>query len=224
MVIRARSLVSLIAMVLCLGACTTGSSAIVDAFRLVRSKGATTESANLRSDVRYLRLTTGGRVVLLVLGYIEPSSEGETEIWYSGTGEVLKLRRGRIVGTTGLATDWRSVRLPSLPSWVSVSTMPQEYRREHDEMPGYRYNIAETIALRATSAPEHTAVIGVAPSDLRWFEERVVAGPQAALALPPAQFAVDVRTDRETTVYAQQCLAADLCLTWQRWPPEKGST
>ena len=49
-------------------------------------------------------------VAFLVLGYVDTSSDGPVEVWYSGSGEVVRMRHGRVVGTTGLSTDWRAVR------------------------------------------------------------------------------------------------------------------
>jgi len=219
----AATAISAVVILLGISGCTTGSSAIGESFRLLRSDDSRVDSAPLRPDIQYLRLTTKGRVVLLALGYVEPGPDGDTEVWYSGTGEVLKIRHGRIVGTTGLATDWRAVRLSDAPQWSEVPAAGRQYRRERDVMPGYRYNMTEAIALRPIQAPDRVALLGVAPKDLRWFEERVVAGPKDALGLPPARFAVSLAGKVETTVYAEQCLAADLCLSWQRWPPGTGS-
>jgi hypothetical protein len=220
MMVRARLLLLLLLMLVSLGACTTGSSAIEDTIRFIRSPNKDVASATLRTDIRYLRLTTDGRVLLLALGYLEPGSEGDTEVWYSGTGEVLRLRRGRIIGATGLATDWRAVRLPPLPRWTDVATTPITFKRERDQMPGYRYNITDTIALRAIAAPTRSALLGIDAASLRWFEERIIAGPKEDIGLPPARYGVAVHGKQETVVYAEQCLVPDLCLTWQHWPPK----
>jgi len=203
-----------------LAACTPGSSAIVDSFRLLRRGDAPADAAPLRPDLRYLRVTTQGRVALLVLGYVEPGAQGETEVWYSGTGEVLRLRQGRIIGTTGLATDWRQVRLPALPAWGEIAGDGLQYRRERDVMPGYLYNLGDTLALRPIAAPAKSALKNVAADKLRWFEEFVVSGSEELRQLPPARYAIAIAQGRETPTYGEQCLAADLCLTWQRWPAQ----
>jgi hypothetical protein len=74
-------------------------------------------------------------------------------------------------------------------------------------------------------APSRSALRGVDPARLTWFEERIQPADRAGLlrresgadALPPAKYAVEIAGDKETVVYSEQCLAKDFCFTWQRW-------
>jgi hypothetical protein len=103
-------------------------------------------------------------------------------------------------------------------------------------MPGYRFGLRDALALRVISPPKTNAAQGLDSQRLIWFEEQVepahLAAPSAVpgglaadLALPPARYALDIRDGREIVVYGEQCLAPDLCFTWQRWPGElQGST
>jgi len=101
-------------------------------------------------------------------------------------------------------------------------------------MPGYRFGVKDVLSLRVVAAPMRSELRGLDPQRLTWFEERVESGsiaglaaifgnePSADLPLLPARYAVDLRAGAETVVYAEQCLAPDLCFTWQRWPVRAG--
>ncbi|WP_220636205.1 YjbF family lipoprotein [Georgfuchsia toluolica] len=207
---------------LLLAACTSGTSAIVRTLELASNSGVQETAAPTTPGISYIRVLSEGHTAYLALGYVEPEPEGNTEIWYSAKGEVLRLRNGRIVGTTGLATDWREVRLPKLPPWSHIGNSPLQYQRSRDEMPDYRFDIAETVSVRAVMPPKTSQLKDRDPAGLRWFEETVTAGPQISKELPPSLYAVELAKDKELVVYGETCLTATLCLAWQRLP--KGST
>lgn len=204
-----------------LSSCASGSTAISQTVKMLASRGHEADSVTLSPGMRYLRVNTEGRVVIMALGYVESHPRGDIEVWYSAKGEVIRLQGGRIVGTTGLATDWREVRNVALPSWGEAQEKPVEFRRERDEMPGYRFHIQETLSLHAAAPPSTTNLSGVDANKLRWFEERVVSGDGSVL--PPARYAVGMTNGTTDVVYAEQCLAANLCLAWQRWSAEMGT-
>jgi hypothetical protein len=197
----------------CLGACTTGTSAVVETVKLIGRRDTQAAQPPSAPGLRYLRVDTHDGTVFMVLGYVEHAADGDTNVWYSNKGEVVKLRRGRIVATAGLATDWRDVRFSSLPDWHQAAGQTLRYRRSRDEMPGYRFGIDETLILHAIEAPQDVAFAAPAGAALRWFEERVDG--LLPDALPPSLYAVDLNTGR--TLYGRQCLAANLCLAWQAW-------
>ncbi len=178
------------------------------------------DALKLNPDLRYLRVTVRGRVVLMVLGYVEPHAEGEIQTWYSSEGELMRLQNGRLVATAGLETDWRAVRNSSLPAWKEVSRQnaagaATDYRRERDEMPGYRFGIVESVSLYAVAVPPNSKLVGVRAGDFRWFEEAVRG---QADGLPSARYALRVIDGEPRVIYGEQCLSLDLCLAWQTWP------
>lgn len=176
------------------------------------------DSLTLRPELRYLRVTTQGRSVLMVLGYLEPTPAGPVEVWYSNGGEVLKLRAGRLVGTVGLEVDWRAVRYSGLPSWAEMLTRPvAEFGRERDEMPGYRYGIAETVVIRQVRPPDDAHLSGFTASRLLWLEE-TVAGP--GRPLPSARYGLRSKDGVVEVVYGEQCFTPDRCMAWQAWPAQ----
>jgi hypothetical protein len=86
-------------------------------------------------------------------------------------------------------------------------------------MPGYRSGVQDWLTLSVVPAPADTALRGLDAKALTWFEERMQPAVRAfpSLALPAARYAVDFSRTHEMVVYSEQCLARDLCFTWQRW-------
>jgi hypothetical protein len=231
--IRARA--ALLLLVATLSACSASSTAILQTLPYAYGRNPGVDNATLNPNFRYLRVTIKGRVALLALGYEDADPRGPVESWYSAEREVLRLQNGRLVGAVGLTTEWREVLLPGLPAWsaVALSNSPYRWTRTRDVMPGYRYGVKDALSLRVVKGAKRGELQGLDPQRLTWFEERVEPGAVAGLlgngiaaddVLPPARYAVDVRGGRETVVYGEQCLAADLCFTWQRWPAQLQSS
>lgn len=198
-----------------LGACghTPVTRTLFDAIPGLRQKA---DDIPLNPNLRYLRVTVRGRVVLMVLGYVDPAPEGAIETWYSAEGEVIRLQSGRIVSTAGLETDWRAVRTISLPPWQDLLVKPTaEYRRERDEMPGYRFGIVESITIYPVRTPFNARLAGLPAQALRWYEEAVA---NARDGLPSARYGLRVKDGVPSVVYGEQCLSPSLCIAWQSWP------
>ena len=179
----------------------------------------------LNPNFRYLRATSDGRVILLVLGYVDSHPHGPIQVWYSAQREVLRIQNGRIVGAVGLNAEWRDVVLPELPSWSRLAQVEGVFRwvRVRDFMPGYRFGVRDTLALRVVNAPPRSALQDMDPLSLTWFEEALEFDTQDGSTEPetklvPARYAVTLRGGTETVVYGEQCLSSALCITWQTWP------
>lgn len=176
---------------------------------------------------RYLRIDVAGRAAaLLVLGYVDAHPQGDIEVWYSAKREVIKLQNGRIVGTTGLETDWRTVRFPSAPPvWTEVSSQGDVYQRLRDAMPGHRYAISDRVELKPwVGVPPITlpvSLTGKQASAYEWFREATPSN--TAQPLPPAWFAWGMHLGQPTVVYSEQCLSATFCLKLQRWPVQESA-
>ena len=185
------------------------------------------QQVNFDPKFQYLRISRGRQVGWMWLGSQEVGPHGPVEVFYSSGGEVLRLDNGRIVGASGLLTEWRNVSL-SQRSWSAVakSTQAVSLTRLRDVMPGYRAGVRDDLAVRVTPAPGTSGLQVIDPTSLTWFEERMRESRgfiaraflrEAEEALPPARYAVDFTGGRETVVYSEQCLAPDLCFSWQRW-------
>jgi len=197
--------------------CSTGSEAVLDTALSMRR--ASPDTAKLNPSYRYLRVAVGGRIALLVLGYIEPHPQGPIEVWYSAEREVLKLQNGRVVGALGLTTEWRNVSVPALPDWGTLiaSSEPLHWTRTRDVMPGYRYGVEDRLTLTRIAPVGNSRLVGIDPASLTWFEE-TDAPTSGEVALPTVRYALDLRAISEPVVYGEVCLTKDLCFAWQRWP------
>lgn len=213
-----------------LSACSSGAGAIVDTATAVvgRYRGGI-DSVPLNPQFRYLRVTVDGRPAFMALGYEDAGPDGITEVWYSAEREVLRLRAGRLVGATGLTREWREVFLPPLPSWQSLAiSSGLKWVRTRDLMPGYRFGVVDELHLIRVPAPARSELRGLDPGSLAWFQERVTGGSYRGggvmdAPLAPALYAVDLSTGEGVVQYAEQCLASDLCITWQRWSAQQQS-
>jgi hypothetical protein len=179
--------------------------------------GKSIDSIVLNPNLSYLRVTVGSdRPVLMVLGYLEPSTHGPVETWYSNEGEVLNLHNGRIVATKGLAVDWVNTRYYSLHAWSDmVRRMSAEFGRQTDQMPGYRFDINENISIASVRAPNNSNLVGVSADNLSWYEETVRG---TSHGLPSARYGLRLTSNGPVVVYGEQCLSKDFCISWQSWP------
>lgn len=163
---------------------------------------------------RYLRVEVAGNLPgLLVLGYVDEHPQGAIEVWYSANRETLKLQNGRIVATTGLPLDWAAVRFATAPpDWPQIPPEGTLYTRSRDELPRYRFGIAEQVRVQPLAGP----------APYRWFGETVQPTAGAPVpALPPARFAWGRHRGVWTVVQSEQCLTPDFCLKLQRWPVQE---
>ena len=100
------------------------SQALEDAFHQIRAERSSSHTTSeLNPNFRYLRVQIGNREVFMALGYVDKDSDGPIEVWYSGTGEVLRLRDGRLIGATmSIGTDWLSVSFTHLQTQAQCSS------------------------------------------------------------------------------------------------------
>ena len=179
-------------------------------------------SSNLDPRFSYLRVTVDKKVAFLALGYMDPHPQGPVEVWYSAEREVIRLQNGYLVGAAGTLTEWRQVRLPARPAWreLAKNGTPHTMERRRDVMPGYQFNVIDSLRVVPIAPPERSQLLGIAPTALTWFEESLIStktNHSLAENLRPSRYAVEFIGSSERVVYAEQCLSADLCMTWQRW-------
>jgi hypothetical protein len=224
---RALQKIALIALPLMLAACASGSSAIWQTLQNVWANGGDVSKSALNPNLRYLRVVVEGRILLMALGYTDPHPLGPVEVWYSAEKETLRLQNGRIVGITGVKTEWRSVAMPVLPAWseVSKASAPIRWIRGRDVMPGYRYGIKDAMLTYPILPPGKSQLMGLNSTSLIWFEEREESALGSAWlrretgdTLPPTRYAVAVVNGTESVLYSEACVAPELCFSWQRWP------
>lgn len=192
---------------------TTVTRTIADS---ISKSGSNIDSLQLNPKFRYLRVTVNHRSALLVLGYTENHKEGNVEIWYSDSGQVLRLQNGRVLGTVGLETDWLNVDYDSLPSWGKVTQNPSlSYQRKHDQMPGYRFGILESLSISLITPPADSEIVPISDKQLKWYQE---VSSNHFDSLRPARYAVLEKDGGFKVVYSDLCLSEKFCLSWQLWP------
>ena len=202
----------------CLSGCAIepATQAVLDAYQLTRSEETEQAAvAGLNPDFNYLRVQVEEREVFLALGYIDQSVDEPVQVWYSGDGDVLRLRDGRVVGATMKSgPNWQGVSFSQLPSWDAVVT-EAAFERVRDVSPGYRYGIREQMSIRRIPPPDDTRLQLISAASLSWFEETVQGG-----GIPPARYALstDGGAGTHRVVYAEQCLSDEFCFSWQVWP------
>jgi len=202
--------------ILLTGGCghTPVTRTVVDA--LSDSNSDIVNGFNTNPNFRYLRVTVKNRAALMVLGYTEPHVGGKIEVWYSNTGQVIRLQNGRIIGTVGLETDWLNVNYHPLPSWQEIARSSSVvYQRQRDQMPGYRYGIRELVSVYPTPPPTNSKIVQISAKQLRWYEEIAHNNSQK---LPSARFGVLEKDGAITVLYGEQCFTDSFCLSWQTWP------
>ena len=182
--------------------------------------------AQLDPQYRYLRVQMlQDAPALLVLGYVDPHPLGAIEVWYSGSGEVLKLQNGRVVATQGLTLDWPLVRFQGAPvGWNDIDGSGSQYTRIRDEIPRYRYGLIETVMVRPVAAMPHLEGLALRareqPQRYRWFQE-TVHGADGASSV--SWFALGTYRGAQAIVFSEQCMAPTQCLRIQPWPADEGS-
>ena len=212
--------------------CASGSTPLADVLSGVVSEqwGAANDVSLLHKTnpiYRYLRIEVVGRpAALLVLGYVDAHPQGNIEVWYSASREVIKTQNGRIVSTSGLELDWRRVHFAvAPPAWDAVPPQGLIYNRLRDQMPGYHDAISDQLEVTPWPGLPPINLSATLPVDAarsyRWFREAVVSS--SAQPLPPAWFAWALRGGSPTVVYSEQCLSASFCLKLQPWPVQESA-
>lgn len=214
-------LLCVLALLTCLAGCRTETTthAFLDAYRFFRpDQTAVKVTTELDPKFRYLRAQIGQRETFVALGYVDATPDGPVEVWYGPTGEVLRLRDGRVVGAhLEYWEGWQSVSFAGLPRWDEIGAAVS-FERSRDARPGYRYGIKEKMHIRRIPAPVDTNLKLLSAAALTWFEERAEGSE-----LPPTRYGVDLSGTKPRVVYAELCLARDNCFSWQRWLPKKAS-
>jgi hypothetical protein len=176
----------------------------------------------------YLRVAHPGGVAWLVLGMQEPPHGGgdsaATEAWFSGQGQVLRLRDGRLTTSTGMPVDWSVTADDAVPGWKSLARQGSgTYLRTRHHAPSYGFKIQDIVKVSRAAAPPPgwlSRVPGMDPSNWAWFTEDSINLEVASASpdLPRAWFGVDMSKDGFPVMASVQCLQVDFCLDIQIRP------
>jgi hypothetical protein len=197
------------------------SQTMVEAFG--KGKGSNIDTFKLNPNLKYLRVTVRDRSVLMVLGYLDNTPQGNIETWYSSEGEVLRLLNGRVLSSNGLELDWRNVTYVSLPAWselsgLSLNSSSFQFTRTYDQMPAFKFGISEVVNFYGIGTPTNSNLVGLPANQLKWFEEKVKG---TSRGLPSARYGLSTKYGQAVVVYGEQCFSSELCFSWQTWPVAK---
>ena len=204
-----------LAIVGCSGGARTAAETI--RFAAFPDKRVSEASAYLSPNFEYLRARVNGRLIFLALGYREAGSGAQDvlDVYFSADGEVLKLRKGRVVSFVGLGKELTKAFPDGIPDWSEKSV---SYRTVLDDRPSY--NLGQTWLVEVAPVagpPSGKDLVGLAPASLLWFKERLPPEAIKSGFLRAPVYAVTRRHGRDEVVYSEQCLEPRLCFSLQRW-------
>lgn len=207
-----------------LSGCAAKPSVVSETLSAVWKQSFSDELLGAKVDLRYRYLRVevqGGPLAIYVLAFIDKDPAGPIETWFSAKREVIKIQNGRIVGTSGLAIDWVSVRFPAVPpQWSDISSSPIAYVRERDLVPGYAFGLRDSMEVAPLQEIPSRRLPETLPMDVaqgyQWFQ--AIGHTSAGNTLPVEIFAWGRHRGGQTIVYSEQCLAPEYCLKLQRWP------
>lgn len=151
-----------------------------------------------------MEVSVGGHQTVMVLGSRFSQGGHTLEQWFSGEGEMLELRDGRVHRALGMTSEIRRTQAAP-PAWQALSEAPKAiaWQRERDVMPGYQQR-QEKITTRKARAPRSNAFGGAS-----WVEEEVSTQRLNGQAWRYTErFAVQ----GQQVLYSEQCVSPSLCL------------
>lgn len=163
----------------------------------------------LKPEFRYLLVENKGQEALMVWVGMEHSALGETSVWMSADGVVLRLVQGRLVGVSEPHRSWRLTTESPVSTNPSLTTRPQ-FSQTSDEHPAFRLGIKRSIAKVDLTANPQTTGWAVDAQDLRWTQEVDISSGQ--------RLAMHGMNAQNHTMAGQRCMTPDWCLRWQVWP------
>lgn len=210
-VLRAAAKLGLLAL---LTACSSAFQATGDTLLYSIDPDRRVNAKNLNPDFTYLRVIVDGRLAFLAHGAVDRVEGRDLDVYFSGTGEVLKLSSGRI---EEFSSDQRHISIRPLaagyPGWDVLAL--NEYRVEVNSRPGYRFSAPQRRLLRPLERPPRkTNLMGIDPRSLQWFEE---VSDNTAKSQTRSLFGILVELSGPKVVYSEQCIDSDICLSLQRW-------
>jgi hypothetical protein len=167
----------------------------------------------LQPSFRYLLVEHKNQQALMVWVGHEKGPLGETTIWVSADGVILRLVQGRLVGVDEPARSWR---LTSETVDTSSTVEQTPISQTSDEQPGFRLGVFRTVEkIELPSKPESMSWVEGNP-DWQWVAE-VDSTSGQSLAF------YGMNAHRETMV-GQRCLTPEWCLRWQAWPAKPSTS
>ncbi len=184
-----------------------------------------TPSTGLDLKYRYLMVQVNGQnPSMLALSTERQTVNGLLEVWVASDGGTIQTLNGRLSASSGLATQWISVRWVGAPV-IDENIKTGEVKRLRDVMPHYTYNVADTLSLTPVNFANVPQNVMPAQGDrahwaqYNWFQERIETHP-SSMRIGDAWIALGVHRGLQSVVASYQCVDQTLCLKTARWPLE----
>ena len=101
--------------------CTTDSDVALKTFKSTfNNQSAVIENASLNKELSYLRVNVVGLDALLVKGYADQDKNGAIDVWYSSDGSMMRLQKGRYLGSVGFDRNWQNVEFKDAPNLINI--------------------------------------------------------------------------------------------------------
>ena len=194
---------------LLVGACSSGIKAgLLTLQQEVMPTRQEVRQSPLQPGVRYLLVEERGQEALLVWVGNEKGPLGETSVWVSADGVIVRLVQGRLVGVSEPQRTWH------LTSETAVKVAgTSQLRQTTDVQPGFHMGLVRTIEKKS---------LPVAPRPLAWFEEtRDLNWVEEVDIATGQRLALFAMNGLNQTIAGQRCMSPEWCLRWQTWPANK---
>ncbi len=197
--------------------CANFDNAAIDTFKDAFHLNHKELTPNFNPKFNYLAVHASSGLIFMVT--TPPSHVTDLVTWYSAQRDSLTLNQGRLANIYGTLTEWREVNLKEAPNWQRLlsSEQPITWHRVRNQLPGYLFNVHETLNIFKTIPPSVIKLNYHQANTLTWFQENNLTHPE----LGPSFYALSQHKHQYQVVFSQFCLAPNDCLTLEQVPNNK---
>ncbi|MDO4223410.1 MAG: hypothetical protein Q4D05_05200 [Acinetobacter sp.] len=192
--------------------CTQGQSSC---FKVAAK--AKVSDATLNSQFQYVKLSLNGNVVWIAQGAVDQWPVANTAVYYGADRSVVKFANGRLKSLITQELSWKETQAPQV-NWSYFkqdNAKAMQFQRQIDTIDGVSA-LQEQRQLQRIAAPKHHAYSGDSQA-LVWVQETTLQSNAAKKRVAYFDTWYALHPDHAEPVYAQQCLSAKHCITWQQW-------
>lgn len=224
--------------------CTTDSDVALKTFKSTfNNQSAVIENASLNKELSYLRVNVVGLDALLVKGYADQDKNGAIDVWYSSDGSMMRLQKGRYLGSVGFDRNWQNVEFKDAPNLINIveyykrpAISPQLksvadfypkdlyfFSRNKTQMPEYQTALQERMSISVSDQAPKTIPKSLKPylqnKELVWVSEKPLSTQDKTNPRDNfAWYGFEKKNSSFIQVFGQQCFSPDFCISWMPWP------
>jgi len=186
-----------------LSACQ-GFNASTDTLGVVFSSALNSNNSTYTPGFEYIEVELNGKKTALALGYRKIDGFDVEEHWYSGVGEMLTLRNGRLVEVLGMTSEVRQTSR-EIPKWdqLEANHSPLTWMRSRNLHPGYRYGVKEYVTSEAKVNKQVDR-----QTNQTWVHETVQSERADGREW---RYEEKFQLENGRVVFSEQCLATNIC-------------